>query len=161
MAEINTIEEKIAEVLGLAMAAQDTTQKVEGLLSDEALAAQLATMREEAEETQRRCEALADAREGKKTVILEKARETKGEAVEMMRTYLGDDADGLDGFEFLTMAEAGELGHWEVLEKLNERADEAPVSDLVDWALPIQRRHLEAARAGAVTLAGLEDPYES
>jgi hypothetical protein len=161
MAEINTIEEKIAEVLGLAMAAQDTTEKVEGLLSDNEVAAQLATMREEAEETQQRCEALADAREGKKTAILEKARETKGEAVEMMRTYLGDDADGLDGFEFLTMAEAGEVGHWEVLEKLNERAGETPVSELVDWALPIQRRHLETARASAVTLAGQEDPYDS
>ena len=29
----------------------------------------------------------------------------------MMDTYLGSDADGLDGFEFLTMAEAGEVGH--------------------------------------------------
>ena len=38
----------------------------------------------------------------------------------MMTTYLGDDADGLDGFEFLTMAEAGEVGHWAVLGKLNE-----------------------------------------
>ena len=40
----------------------------------------------------------------------------------MMSTYLGDDADGLDGFEFLTMAEAGEVGHWAVLGKLNEAA---------------------------------------
>ena len=33
----------------------------------------------------------------------------------MMKTYLGEDADALDGFEFLTMAEAGEVGHWSVL----------------------------------------------
>jgi hypothetical protein len=33
----------------------------------------------------------------------------------MMSTYLGDDADALDGFEFLTMAEAGEVGHWSVV----------------------------------------------
>ena len=33
----------------------------------------------------------------------------------MMSTYLGDDADALDGFEFLTMAEAGEVGHWPVV----------------------------------------------
>ena len=31
------------------------------------------------------------------------------------RTCLGGDSDGLDGFEFLTMAEAGEDGHWAVL----------------------------------------------
>lgn len=29
----------------------------------------------------------------------------------MMSTYLGDDSDGLDGLEFMTMAEAGEVGH--------------------------------------------------
>ena len=65
---------------------------------------------------------VADGREGKKTAILDKARETKQEAEEMMRTYL-EDADGLDGFEFLTMAEAAEVGHWSVLGKLNEQAN--------------------------------------
>jgi hypothetical protein len=30
----------------------------------------------------------------------------------MMQTYLGEDSDELDGFEFLIMAEAGEVGHW-------------------------------------------------
>ena len=33
----------------------------------------------------------------------------------MMTTYLDKDADALDGFEFLTMAEAAEVGHWSVL----------------------------------------------
>ena len=81
-------------------------------------------MRDEAEETERRCTEVADARDGKKTAILEKAQETKAEATEMMSTYLGGDSDGLDGFEFLTMAEAGEVGHWAVLGKLNESAQE-------------------------------------
>src|SRR5215213_3689527 len=149
MAEINTLEEKLAEVLGLAMAAQGATQKVEGLVEDDAIASTLQQMRQEAEQTQQRCEQLADQRDGKKTAILEKARETKSEAEEMMQTYLGDDADGLDGFEFLTMAEAGEVGHWEVLGKLNEKAGENEVSELVEWALPIQERHLEQVRQGA------------
>ena len=60
--------------------------------------------------------------DGKKTAILEKAREVKQEATEMMQTYLGDDADVLDGFEFLTMAEAGEVGHWAIVEVLAQRA---------------------------------------
>jgi len=160
MAEINTLEEKLAEVLGLAMAAQGATQKVEGLVEDDAIASTLQQMRQEAEQTQQRCEQLADQRDGKKTAILEKARETKSEAEEMMQTYLGEDADGLDGFEFLTMAEAGEVGHWEVLGKLNEKAGENEVSELVEWALPIQERHLEQVRQGAQKLAGDEDPYE-
>ena len=35
MAEVNTLEEKLAEVLGLAQAAQGATEKVEGLVEDE------------------------------------------------------------------------------------------------------------------------------
>ena len=35
MAELTTLEEKLAEVLGLAMAAQDATEKVEGLVEDD------------------------------------------------------------------------------------------------------------------------------
>jgi hypothetical protein len=158
MAELTTLEEKLAEVTGLAKAAQEATQKVEGLVDDEALAAQLQRMREEAEETERRCTELAEQRDGKKTAILEKAQETKNEAAEMMSTYLGSDADELDGFEFLTMAEAGEVGHWEILGKLNEKAGEAEVRELVEWALPIQERHLRDVRQGSLTLASEEDP---
>lgn len=90
MAELTTLEEKLAEVKGLAQAAQGATEKVEG------------------------------------------------EATEMMSTYLGEESDGLDGFEFLTMAEAGEVGHRAVLGKLNE-------SDVKD---------------GSLRLAGEKDPYE-
>ena len=160
MAEINTLEEKLAEVVGLAQAAQGTTEKVEGLVDDEEIKSKLQRQREEAEETERRGTEIADSRDGKKTAILDKARETKGEATEMMQTYLGSDADGLDGFEFMIMSEAGEFGHWEVLAKLNETAGEDAVRELVEWALPIQERHFSEARECAKTLAAEEDPYE-
>ena len=158
MAELTTLEEKLAEVAGLAQAAQDATEKVESMTDDAELAGKLQKMRSEAEETERRCTELADERDGKKTAILEKARETKGEAAEMMSTYLGDDADDLDGFEFLTMAEAGEVGHWEVLGTLTEKAGEPELKELVEWALPIQERHFKEVREGSVKLAGEEDP---
>jgi hypothetical protein len=160
VAELTTIEEKLAEVLGLAQAAQGATEKVEGMVEDTGIADTLRQMREEAEETERRCTDAADAREGKKTAILEKARETKGEATEMMQTYLGGDSDGLDGFEFLTMAEAAEVGHWLVLGKLNESAGESGTAELVEWALPIQERHFANVKDGALKLAGEKDPYE-
>ncbi len=160
MAELTTLEEKLAEVLGLAQAAQDATEKVEGLVEDDEIAGALSKMREEAEETERRCTELADNRDGKKTAILDKARETKSEATEMMSTYLGDDADGLDGFEFMTMAEAGEAGHWAVLGKLNESAGEDEVAELVSWAEPIQERHFNEVKECSLRLAGDKDPYE-
>src|SRR3954471_1682785 len=158
MAELTTLEEKLAEVTGLARAAQDATQKVEGLVDDEDLISRLRRMRDEAEETERRCTELADKRDGKKTAILDKAQETKNEATEMMSIYLGSDSDELDGFEFLTMAEAGEVGHWAILGKLNETAGEDEIRELVDWALPIQERHLITVRDGSVELAAKEDP---
>lgn len=158
MAELTTLEEKLAEVTGLAKAALEATTKVESLVDDEELAAKLQQMRGEAEETEQRCTRLADDRDGKKTAILEKAQETKNEAAEMMSTYLGSDSDDLDGFEFLTMAEAGEVGHWEILGKLNEKAGEEEVRELVEWALPIQERHLSDVRQGSLRLAEAQDP---
>jgi hypothetical protein len=158
MAELTTLEEKLAEVLGLAQAAQGATEKVEGLTDDDEIAGRLQQMRKEAEETEKRCTDIADERNGKKTAILDKAQETKSEATDMMQTYLGSDADDLDGFEFLIMAEAGEVGHWTVLGKLNEKADEEQIKELVDWALPIQERHFQTVNECAVTLAGEEDP---
>jgi hypothetical protein len=161
MAELTVLEEKLAEVIGLAMAAQGASEKVGSLTEDRELAEKLERMREEARETEQRATELAGELDGKKTAVLDKARETKGEATEMMSTYLGDDADALDGFEFLTMAEAGELGHWSVLRTLNERAGDQRLQELIDWALPIQERHFEEVKAGSLKLAAEEDPAES
>ena len=111
-------------------------------------------------EAEERTTAVAENLEGKKTAILEKARETKQEATEMMSTYLGNDADALDGFEFLTMAEAGEVGHWTVVRTMNERANLPGLQEIVDWMIPIQQRHFEQTLEGSVELAADEDPNE-
>jgi hypothetical protein len=164
MAELTAIESKIGEVLGLAMAAQEATRKVTKLVEDEGehddLAQTLQRMAQEAKETEERTADLASELEGKKTAILEKACETKQEATEMMSTYLGDDADALDGFEFLTMAEAGEVGHWSVVGTMNRRAQLPGLQELVEWVTPIQQRHFQETLQGSVELAGDEDPNE-
>jgi hypothetical protein len=160
MATLTKLESKLAEVLGLAMAAQDSVREVQGMLDSEhdGLAKKLGQARQEAKETQKRCTALASSFKGKKTAILEKAREVKGEATEMRQAYLGGEDDPLDGFEFLTMAEAGEVGHWAIVAKLNERAGNADLRKLADWALPIQERHLQDVLDGSLKLAASEDP---
>jgi hypothetical protein len=160
MAELTNLETKVAEVIGLAQAARGATEKIEQLVDDNELRQTLQQMREEAIETEERTTSVAEGFDGKKTAILEKARETKQEATEMMQTYLGDDADGLDGFEFLTMAEAGEVGHWEVLGTMNEQARNRELEQVIQWATPIQQRHFEQARQGSLQLAAEEDPNE-
>ena len=78
----------------------------------------------------------------------------------MMKTYLDSESDSLDGFEFLTMAEAGEVGHWSVLQAMSSTAHPRVV-ELVEWALPIQQRHLNDVLVASVGLAADEDPDET
>ena len=103
MAELTNLESKLAEVLGLAMAAQGATDKVKSMLAaDDDLASALQRMHDEAAETEERCTSLAGEIEGKKTAILDSARETKQEASEMMQTYLGDEDDPLGVDDYAT-----------------------------------------------------------
>ena len=156
MAELTELDEKVAEVYGLAQAAQNATEKVSKLVEDDQIVTVLQKMHDEAAETEQRCEQLASDLDGKKTAIQEKARETKQEAEQMMKDYLGDDADGLDGLEFLIMAEAGELGHVEIVGAMNEQVGEQRVQELFEWAKPIQQRHFEQTRECALQLARQE-----
>jgi hypothetical protein len=163
MAELTNLEEKLAEVTGLAMAAQAAGGKVTKLTeeaADQSLVSTLQKMAKEAAETEERCTEVAASFEGKKTAILDEAREVKKKASEMMSTYLDRDADALDGFEFLTMAEAAEVGHWSVLQKLNQKARHDGLEELIEWALPIQERHFQDVLQGSQQLAAEEDPNE-
>src|SRR5689334_25005989 len=128
MAELTNLESKLGEVIGLAMAAQGATQKVSKLDDiDGDLESALERMQSEAKEAEQRATEVAGSFEGKKTAILEEAREVKEKATEMMQHYLDRGSDALDAFEFLTMAEAGQLGHWVILNAVKQRArDDGP-----------------------------------
>jgi hypothetical protein len=163
MAELTNLETKLGEVMGLAMAAQAATEKVLGLVKDghPEYADQLQRMHREAAETEQRCTAIADTMDGKKTAISEEAASTKRKGAEMMKIYLDADADALDGFEFLTMAEAGEVGHWNVLASLNHGARRTDIEELCEWAIPIQERHFAGVTEASRKIASVEDPAAS
>src|SRR5688500_14281829 len=156
MAELTPLDEKLGEVLGLAQAAQEATTKVSKMEGADEFRARLEQMGKEAAETERRTDALVATLDGKKTAIREKAAETKSEAKEMMQTYLAGEDEALDGFEFLTMAEAGELGHWEIVQKMGQTVGEQEVTQLADWAVGVQRRHVERVREASLELAAEE-----
>jgi vacuolar-type H+-ATPase subunit H len=158
MAELTNLETKLGEVIGLAMASQTATERVEKLTEDRQLKKALQTMRKEAEKAEKDASALAATFDGKKGKIMKEARSVKTKGATMMKTYLERDADELDGFEFLTMAEAGEVGHWAVLEQLNKQAKHPGVRALVREQLPIQRRHFKEVNAASLQLAAKEDP---
>jgi hypothetical protein len=163
MADLTHLDEKLAEVLGLAQAAQAATKKVATLArqeNDTELLELLERMGDEAAEVERRCDAAASSRDGVKTAIGDKARETKAEVSEFMKTYLKD-AEALDGLEFLSMAEAGELVHWQILAKLNETANDGEIARVAKFALPLQQAHVDAVKQQSLRLAGDQDPAET
>jgi hypothetical protein len=157
MAELTNLETKLGEVIGLAMAAQAATERVEKLTDDRQLAAALKKMHKEAVQAEKDGTAVAASINGKKSKILAEARTVKTKGATMMKTYLERGSDDLDGFEFLTMAEAGEVGHWSVLETLNRQARHPGVKQLVSTHLPIQKRHLKDVMSASVSLAAKED----
>ena len=161
MAELTNMETKLGEVIGLAMAAQGAVDRVSKLVEkqgEDELVQRLQTMREEAAQAERSGAELAGSFEGKKTAIMKEAREVKAKAQKMMTTYLDRGSDALDGFEFLTMAEAAEVGHWTVLGEMNKKARNPGVRQLVQAQMPIQKRHFKEVQQASVALATAEDP---
>ena len=156
MAELTPLDEKLAEVLGLAQAAQQATKHVAGMEDAEDHKRLLDEMSEQAAETERRTDAYIDTLEGRKTAIREKARETKSEAVDMMKTYLEGEEEALDGFEFLSMAEAGELCHWEIVQVIAFTTENDDAKQLADWAVDVQGRHVGGVRKAYLALAAEE-----
>jgi len=156
MAELTSLDEKLGEVLGLAQAAQEATTKVAGMEGAEEFRARLDRMGKESGETERRTDELVGSLEGRKTAIREKAAETKSEAKEMMKTYLAGEDEALDGFEFLTMAEAAELGHWEIVKTMGDTLGDEQVSTLAGWAVGVQRKHVDEVRQSSLELAADE-----
>jgi hypothetical protein len=151
------METKLGEVIGLAMAAQAATERVEKLTDDRQLKKQLQTMRKEAARAEKDGTTVAGSFNGKKAKILQEARTVKNKGATMMKTYLERGSDDLDGFEFLTMAEAGEVGHWSVLQELNKQVKHPGVRELIKVQLPIQRRHLKEVMTASLSLAAKED----
>ena len=126
VAALSRLEDKIGEVIGLAMASQVATGLVVELTRelDPDLAARLEEMKDEAAETEGRATELADTFDGKKPAVLERARAVRAKSVAMLTSYLDTDSDALDGFEFLTMAVAAEVAHWSVLTQFNVRIED-------------------------------------
>jgi hypothetical protein len=155
--ELTNLETKLGEVIGLAMAAQDATDKIAKLTSDRELKRQLKTMKTEAAQAEQGGSEVAGTIRGKKGAIMKEARDVKQKAAKMRTTYLDRTADALDGFEFLTMAEAAEVGHWTVLDALNKEAKHVGIRMLTRQQLPIQKRHFKEAMDGSVKLAAKEN----
>ena len=74
--------------------------------------------------------------------IQEMAQETEQKATNMMETYLGEDPDSQEALEFLCLAEAGEVTHYEVLNAMTKRVKNKQFATKVKSILAEEKKHL-------------------
>jgi ferritin-like metal-binding protein YciE len=148
MAEKERLEEQIGEVLGLEMAAQKAVEELseKGLL-EKGLKSKLQSMKKEAGDHQTRIEqvmqGLAESESLDQQSIRKHASETSHKASQMMQTYLGEDPETLDALEFLSLAEGGEVIHYEVLDELAKEVKDKKFASEVASILDEEKQHLQ------------------
>lgn len=155
---LTVLQQKLAEVHGLALAATVVTEKVEERTEDPALRRELESLRADAEETRARCVLV-------ERVLPEEAfDEVRAHAVsthetsaDLVGAWFKAGTDPLRAWTFLAMGEAAEVAMWSALAALAGNAGEPNVAELVEWGLPVQRRHLSIALDGVVAVAAATD----
>jgi hypothetical protein len=139
---LTPLQEKLGEVLGLALAAPVALDHVAARAEDPALA----ELRRDAEAVQARCAAIAEAwGEETRWDVLAHAQYVQRKAGEMLGAWFKAATDAVQAYEFLAMAEAGEVAATAALGALGE--GDGSIDELVAWALSLQERHLQHALA--------------
>jgi hypothetical protein len=150
MVEMEKLQEKLGEALGLEIAAQKAVEELgsRGLLDEKGMLTQLQKMQSQAGNHQTKLETLTNqGEEFDSAKIQHVAQETAHKCSSMMETYLGEDPDSSEAIEFLCLAEGGEVTHYEVLaamsRKLNSKIKNArKLSTAVNSILREEKRHL-------------------
>ena len=148
MANLQKLEQKIGEALGLEKAAQVAVEELsaKGLLDEGGMKDKLQNMKKQANTHQANLEELIPALESEgigSQNIQKAAQETEQKAAEMMKTYLGEDPDSSEAIEFLCLAEAGEVTHYEVLSAMTKGVKNKKLATKVKAILAEEKRHLQ------------------
>jgi rubrerythrin len=148
MANLQKLEQKIGEALGLEKAAQVAVEELaaKGLLDEGGMKDKLQTMKKQANNHQANLEELIPALESEglsSENIQNAATETEQKAAEMMKTYLGEDPDSSEAIEFLCLAEGGEVTHYEVLSAMTKGVKNKKFGTKVKAILAEEKRHLQ------------------
>jgi hypothetical protein len=139
MGNSQNLEKKIGEAIGLEKASQAAVEKLsaQGLLDKDRINDKLQTIKKQDKSHQRSLEELSMDLSKSQGVSLgridETAKETEQKTSEIMEIYLGKDPDSSEALEFLCLAEAGGITHYEVLN--------AMASDIKDekFSIDVQR----------------------
>ena len=148
MVELQKLEQKIGEALGLEKAAQVAVEELssKGLLDEGGMKDKLQSMKKQANNHESNLEELIPALESEGLSsgnIQTAAQETEQKATEMMKTYLGEDPDSSEAIEFLCLAEGGEVTHYEVLNAMTKGVKNRKFASKVKSILAEEKRHLQ------------------
>ena len=148
MVNLQKLEQKIGEALGLEKAAQVAVEELsaKGLLDEGGMKDKLQNMKKQANNHQANLEELIPALESEGLSaenIQNAATETEQKAAEMMKTYLGEDPDSSEAIEFLCLAEGGEVTHYEVLTAMTKAVKNKKFATKVKAILAEEKRHLQ------------------
>jgi hypothetical protein len=148
MANLQKLEQKIGEALGLEKAAQVAVEELssKGLLDEKGMKDKLQNMKKQANNHQANLEELIPALESEglsSENIQNAATETEQKVAEMMKTYLGEDPDSSEAIEFLCLAEGGEVTHYEVLSAMTKGVKNKKFGTKVKAILAEEKRHLQ------------------
>jgi ferritin-like metal-binding protein YciE len=148
MVELQKLEQKIGEALGLEKAAQSAVEELssKGLLDEGGMKDRLQNMKKQANNHQSNLEELIPALESEglsSENIQTAAQETEQKATEIMKTYLGEDPDSSEAIEFLCLAEGGEVTHYEVLNAMTKGVKNKKFASKVKSILAEEKRHLQ------------------
>ena len=149
MANLQKLEQKIGEALGLEKAAQVAVEELsaKGLLDEGGMKDKLQSMKKQANNHQASLEELIPGLESEglsSENIQNAATETEQKVAEMMKTYLGEDPDSSEAIEFLCLAEGGEVTHYEVLSALTKGVKNKKFGTKVKAILAEEKRHLQS-----------------
>ena len=148
MANLEKLEQKLGEVLGLEMAAQKAVEELnaKGLLDQAGVKTQAEGMKQEANNHQKKIEQLVSTiskSEGLNSQsVQESAKETQQKASQMMHIYLGDNPEPSEALDFLALAEGGELVHYEGLNAMVQSVNNTQATDTVKSILEEEKKHV-------------------
>jgi ferritin-like metal-binding protein YciE len=146
---IENLQKKLGEVLGLERAAQ---KAVDELITMKLLKSDSKTeakeIQGEASTHEEKIQEVISIFSEDKNVQLdvakveESAKETEEKATQIMKTYLGEEPDTSEALEFLCLAEGGEVSHYEVLQAICGSFDNKKALSTVKSILKEEQRHL-------------------
>jgi ferritin-like protein len=148
MVELQKLEQKLGEALGLEKAAQIAVEELsaKGLLDEGGMRNKLQNMKKQANNHQSNLEEIIPALESEglsSENIQNVAQETEQKASEIMKAYLGEDPDSSEAIEFLCLAEGGEVTHYEVLNAMTKGVKNRKLAPKVKSILAEEKRHLQ------------------